>query len=727
MPPPAPAMEQLSRGWVHHLRKTARQETAARGCCPLCAAEIQPDLDAFKAHVRADVSRHPALADDADIEEAFKHVTIQNPRLEVAAPSSEATGVGRPARKRPVPSAWAAVNDDGLQRPEDDPVDEDQREGNQRRSKKLCSPPASVAQQRRSSPPTPGRSRARPSVASDFERGLASKNRPTARQLWNPDDDAQQRTSRPRHSQLASSNHAHRTQQTRTRLSTPRIRGSPVEPSSAIEMIRQPETRPISPEQLVAEVKGIYAGLVMIESKCIEYDRSQETMQLSQAQYQAIISLHRSLLHEHHDFFRASQHRTASETLRRLASQYSANKARVNALQHPKTQFEWRVDGCINGTPISALVDTGANCVAISEGRARRLGLTPEPGSAGKPIKLPCGQSRESSGVVQVNFNYADEEGSGVSYSLRCAIMPRLEHDLILPFKFLSDTGTFSPRHKSRLNDVPIGPFGQERVSLRLLDGHTAYGGEEKARLAGFVGGLPCVAVPDTGSTIMAMAASYAAYRGLDIDRTRRIKVRFADGSETTTLGVATASWALREDDDYPINYEWHVLEGLSVNAILSIDYIKEHDIFGGEHEASFVDADTAVDWEHSEIFGICRVAEGSEELGRLADDFFTDINSPDGFTYPQRVKEYARREEIRDAITRLPAAERETAQAAEKERQRYWNHRQRIHILGLNRQLVQHADDEPPPPDAAAVQLSPPGPSDKRPGRRWKVWRRDK
>ncbi|KAF4987736.1 hypothetical protein FDECE_15319, partial [Fusarium decemcellulare] len=35
-------------------------------------------------------------------------------------------------------------------------------------------------------------------------------------------------------------------------------------------MMRQPETRPISQDQLVAEVKGIYAGLVMVETKCIE-------------------------------------------------------------------------------------------------------------------------------------------------------------------------------------------------------------------------------------------------------------------------------------------------------------------------------------------------------------------------------------------------------------------------------------------------------------------------
>ena len=38
------------------------------------------------------------------------------------------------------------------------------------------------------------------------------------------------------------------------------------------DIVLQPETRPISQEQLVAEVKGIYAGLVMVEAKCIEVD-----------------------------------------------------------------------------------------------------------------------------------------------------------------------------------------------------------------------------------------------------------------------------------------------------------------------------------------------------------------------------------------------------------------------------------------------------------------------
>ncbi|KAK0613361.1 hypothetical protein B0T14DRAFT_407105, partial [Immersiella caudata] len=96
---------------------------------------------------------------------------------------------------------------------------------------------------------------------------------------------------------------------------------------SSSELIKQPETRPISQEQLVAEVKGIYAGLVMVENKCIEVDTAQNIQdnntKLNNEQWQALIALHRTLLHEHHDFFLASQHPSASPALRRLASKYA--------------------------------------------------------------------------------------------------------------------------------------------------------------------------------------------------------------------------------------------------------------------------------------------------------------------------------------------------------------------------------------------------------------------
>jgi len=107
----------------------------------------------------------------------------------------------------------------------------------------------------------------------------------------------------------------------------------PVEEEDSTHAIKQPETRPISQEQLVAEVKGIYAGLVMVENKCIEVDNAQNawasnrdaasSTKLNNEQWQALIALHRTLLHEHHDFFLASQHPSASPALRRLASKYA--------------------------------------------------------------------------------------------------------------------------------------------------------------------------------------------------------------------------------------------------------------------------------------------------------------------------------------------------------------------------------------------------------------------
>ena len=104
------------------------------------------------------------------------------------------------------------------------------------------------------------------------------------------------------------------------------------DPEPSTEMLRQPETRPISHDQLVVEVKGIYAGLVMVEAKCIDVDEKQSILAqedpsrrdpLKNDQWQSLIALHKQLLHEHHDFFLASQHPSASSNLSKLAAKYS--------------------------------------------------------------------------------------------------------------------------------------------------------------------------------------------------------------------------------------------------------------------------------------------------------------------------------------------------------------------------------------------------------------------
>jgi hypothetical protein len=95
-------------------------------------------------------------------------------------------------------------------------------------------------------------------------------------------------------------------------------------PGSA-NLLLIPHRREITREQLVNEVKGIYANLAMAENKFVEINsqKSSTTGYLGNELLQDLITLHRNLLHEHHDFFLASQHPLSNPALRHLAAQYA--------------------------------------------------------------------------------------------------------------------------------------------------------------------------------------------------------------------------------------------------------------------------------------------------------------------------------------------------------------------------------------------------------------------
>ena len=94
-------------------------------------------------------------------------------------------------------------------------------------------------------------------------------------------------------------------------------------------LLLQPVTKSISAEQLRKELKSIYSGLVMVENKCKDVDQEQTRLAkegnsgsrpaLSSKQWQALIALHKSLHHEYHDFFLASQHPAATPNLTKLS------------------------------------------------------------------------------------------------------------------------------------------------------------------------------------------------------------------------------------------------------------------------------------------------------------------------------------------------------------------------------------------------------------------------
>ncbi|KAM3064634.1 hypothetical protein ACMFMF_011878 [Clarireedia jacksonii] len=145
---------------------------------------------------------------------------------------------------------------------------------------------AGSASREASGSPPPRKSKAQPPrspMDADSRRQTTTSQRPKG-QLWAPDQASPFKRSSFDLSNIASI----QANKTRARAMKPGARRSLKSSLSLCQdqpliqpqgeectIILQPETRPISQEQLVAEVKGIYAALVMVEEKCIEVDNKQ--------------------------------------------------------------------------------------------------------------------------------------------------------------------------------------------------------------------------------------------------------------------------------------------------------------------------------------------------------------------------------------------------------------------------------------------------------------------
>ncbi|KAL2181085.1 uncharacterized protein P884DRAFT_192070 [Thermothelomyces heterothallicus CBS 202.75] len=323
---------ELHKGWNEHLRREAQKKLKPRIRCPDCghgflSRDAREGVDAlFAAFEKHYSDSHVPLllekGEEADRSDFVKSrwenakQSLSSER-ESGKAHSATQGVHPDANKRNASPPAAAAAAEG--RKNKSPSPGFKRDGSRSRS---VSPP------KRKARAAAAAAAADDDDPADFERG-AYKGK-----LWTPDDDtAAAPRARPDRSNIAShqrqrpsSGSGHKLHRQPHTLPARGPAAPPPDDDSA-EIIKQPETRPISQEQLVAEVKGIYAGLVMVESKCIEVDSNQSSQsdpgKLNNDQWQALIALHRTLLHEHHDFFLASQHPSASPALRRLAAKYA--------------------------------------------------------------------------------------------------------------------------------------------------------------------------------------------------------------------------------------------------------------------------------------------------------------------------------------------------------------------------------------------------------------------
>ncbi|KAL7787298.1 hypothetical protein V8C43DRAFT_289258 [Trichoderma afarasin] len=312
-------MPDISKIFVNYLRNSRKLS------CPICQADVKPPtLGGFKQHVQHENSAEKHPTEEKAILDAFQRMKLNSSKPQPQPISTTEQDQNRGSKKR---SPLDQPNDQ--QNPEyTSSLNTKDRSDNEGRNKKICSPSSSPPP---SSPTRRGRGRQQADNNwREFDRGAKGSS---TRQLWSPSSGGLQRPSQLKVQTLGQRSrpllsHAKPIQHKLEELDPepgPEAEedDSYTEDPSVSQLIRQPETRPISQEQLVAEVKGIYAGLVMVESKCIEIDNAHSPQKLSSEQWQALIALHRALLHEHHDFWLASQHPSASPALRRLASKYS--------------------------------------------------------------------------------------------------------------------------------------------------------------------------------------------------------------------------------------------------------------------------------------------------------------------------------------------------------------------------------------------------------------------
>ena len=262
---------------------------------------------------------------------------------------------------------------------------------------------------------------------------------------------------------------------------------------------------------------------------------------------------------------------------RTLVDNFRSNDKKSFATLATKRHYE--VPGSLNGAQVTAFPDTGAEKNVISLDFVVRNKLNIQRDSQLK-FQLPTGKVSRSVGTAYLPWQFA---GESKVFNVLFSVLPKCTHDVIIGGKFLKFTETltkFASRIKTKL--LPFSP----RLGVKLL-------GSQRQRVWGSLDGERAVAVPDTGSDVMLVSTAYAMQRGFRISGQKdcRSELEFADGSRAFTRGlVKDVDWSF-DDSDTSYRCDFHVLDNLSVDVVLSNDFLFNVNAFS-EYDSSFFDED---------------------------------------------------------------------------------------------------------------------------------------
>ena len=401
-------------------------------------------------------------------------------------------------------------------------------------------------------------------------------------------------------------------------------------PEAEPEILLQPETRPISHEQLVVEVKAIYAGLVMVEAKCIDIDERQSAAAqekdpskrglLNNDQWPSLIALHKQLLHEHQNlllawpslsrskfempeppdespdkiswmdhvllYAMAKATEPAGDGKRELKNVAVVRDALADNVQEPSrlksSPTRKYLPMILKGKEIGAQHDTGAegsNFMTSKLAEGLKLHIRTEK-SDRKSFSMGTGMVRRAIGRVRASCAFAKESGT----KMKCwfYVLPKLASPLIMGSQFLRDTKTMS-HFTDRLEDH--FPCTSPVPMVNLISSTR----QAKRRLAAFIDGRHTYINADSGSHLDLMSSAYVKKYRYKLDRRRecRKRVQLADATVADTIGQVKAELTLPDGSTFSKTFD--VLPGLTSEVLIGEDTLAKLNVFT-EHESSFMD-----------------------------------------------------------------------------------------------------------------------------------------
>lgn len=417
------------------------------------------------------------------------------------------------------------------------------------------------------------------------------------------------------------------------------------EDPSVTSMIKKPEARPISQEQLVAEVKGIYAGLVMVESKCIQADDNAQNAEeetaptLNNEQWQALITTHRTLLHEHHDFFLASQHPSASPALRYLASKYGARPAMLGTKSFSKARLDytippasgsWAKPGAglirerrylevvINGKVQYALPDTGVRENVITHEHALSLGANIE-SSHERRFRNARGQAFRSIGTTRLHLSFTDDPTKKLSCNFD--VVETLAVPLVLGNRFLEITRTLKEyTHrlvKKTLSFVP-GLGNKKIFTFMHMD-------SPRQKLGCHLDAELIFADVDTGSHLNLVSPDLVELHGWEVIplTDEEAWVMLADGEMVRLEGYVETTLGVQ---DGCTKERFYVLDGLTCGAVIGDSTIESLDLFN-KFGDSLIDLDLVEERDNFHNIAWVDTSSALNDIEKETDRLLTSYN----------------------------------------------------------------------------------------------------